>query len=42
MELFGVALVVLLVGITLVVLLRSETDREASRTRREHRERQSK
>jgi hypothetical protein len=42
MELFGVAIVVLLVGITLAVLARSETDRGASRTRREHRERHSK
>ena len=42
MELFGVALVVLLVGITLAILVRSETDRAPRRTRGEHRERQSK
>ena len=42
MELFGVAIVVLLVGVTLAVLVRSEGDRRAPRTRGEHRERHSK
>jgi len=41
MELFGVAIVVLLVGITLGVLVRSDAARRASGSRVEQRGRQS-
>jgi len=42
MELFGVAIVVLLVGITLAVLVRSQTEPRAPRPRGESRDAQSK